>query len=219
MSREILEAMTPLRPRRASPRRPHGGPRGRVSSRPTASSPLREVRAGGARSRYRRLPSLRAPHPGRSRRSCSSSTTSRRARSTRRPVRSWSCPTPARLGQGRRAPRPHRRAGRHAVRLRPHRRDDRQAGHPPPRPRGRARARARRVPRPRRRAHHRHRPAEGLTLHAGAAARPRRGAAPKSEQVWGESYTAQPAHQGRDQGGRGLPEGPVDHRCRAATPS
>ena len=69
------------------------------------------------------------------------------------------------------------RARRHARRLRPHRRADRQAGDPPADPRGRAGHDVRRVPRPRRRADHRHRPAVRLALHARAAARARRGAA------------------------------------------
>ena len=73
--------------------------------------------------------------------------------------------------------RSDRRARRHAGRLRPHRRADRQAGDPPADPRGRARHDVRRVPGPRRRADHRHRPAVRLALHARAAARARRGAA------------------------------------------
>ena len=114
--------------------------------------------------------------------------------------------------QVRAVPRPDRRARRHAGRLRPHRRADRQAGDPPADPRGRARHDVRGVPRPRRRADHRHRPAVGLALHARAAARARRGAAAQVRAGRRRALRPLAAHQGRHQGGLVLDQGPEHHR-------
>ena len=72
----------------------------------------------------------------------------------------------------------HPGVGRHARRLRPHRRPDRQAGHPPAHPRGRARPQVRGVRRPRGRHRHRHRPADRQPLHAARPGQGRGAAAP-----------------------------------------
>ena len=80
-----------------------------------------------------------------------------------------------RAGARRRGQR-HPRVGRHARRLRPHRRADGEAGDPAAHPRGRARDEVRGVRRPRRRHRHRHHPADRRPLHA-ARPRPGRGAA------------------------------------------
>ena len=107
---------------------------------------------------------------------------------------------------------PDRRARRHARRLRPHRRADRQAGDPAAHPRGGARHDVRGVPRPRRRADHRHRPAVGRALHARPAARARRGAAAQVRAGRGRALRPPPAGQGGHQGGLALHEGAEHHR-------
>ena len=117
-----------------------------------------------------------------------------------------------RPGEVRAVPGPHRGDRRHPRGLRPHRRADRQAGHPAADPRGRARHDVRGVPRPRRRADHRHRPAVGLPLHAGPAARSRRGAAAQGRAGRRRALRPRPARQGGHQGGLALHEGPLDHR-------
>ena len=108
--------------------------------------------------------------------------------------------------------RPDRGARRHARRLRPHRRPDRQAGDPAAHPRGRARHDVRRVPGPRRRADHRHRPAVRLALHAGPAARARRGAAAALRAGGRRALRPRRAREGHHHRRLGPVQGPVDHR-------
>ena len=132
--------------------------------------------------------------------------------STRRPARCASPRPGDRPGAAGRVPRADRRARRHAGRLRPHRRADRQAGDPPADPRGRARHDVRRVPGPRRRADHRHRPAVRLALHARAAARARRGAAAQVRAGRQRALRARRAHQGRHHRRLESGQGPEHHR-------
>ena len=70
--------------------------------------------------------------------------------------------------------------GRDAGELRPHRRADREAGHPPADPRGRARDDVRRVHRPRRRGRDRHRPAGRRPQQRPRRSRQGRGAAARA---------------------------------------
>ena len=143
-----------------------------------------QVRARGHGPRQRRLPRVRAAAARRSSRSSCSTRSRRRPGSPPSIPRPGRCASPSRPRSTRSGSMQYRdqieRARRHAGRLRPHRRADRQAGDPPAHPRGRARHDVRRVPGPRRRADHRHRPAVRLALHARAAARARRGAAAAS---------------------------------------
>ena len=161
-------------------RPPDGGARGRAPLGLQEDARGGQVRARGGGPRQRRLPRLRADPAARPRGAAARRGRGGARRADGRPGdRRAGLPRAARdrPGAADAVPRPDRRARRHAGRLRPHRRPDRQAGDPPAHPRGRAGHDVQRVPGPRRRADHRHRPAVRLALHARAAARARRGAA------------------------------------------
>ena len=106
---------------------------------------------------------------------------------------------------------------RHPRRLRAHRRPDREAGDPAADPRGRAADDVRRVPGPRRRADHRDHPAVRQPLHAGPAARARRGAAAALRAGLERALRPRDARQGRDHRRLGRGQGP-EHRRLAAQP-
>ena len=112
---------------------------------------------------------------------------------------------------------PDRVARRHPRRLRPDRRPDRQAGDPPADPRGRAPDDVRGVPGPRRRAGHRDHPAVRQPLHAGPAARARRGAAASLRAGLQRALRPRHARQGRDHRRLGRGQGP-EHRRLAPQP-
>ena len=106
---------------------------------------------------------------------------------------------------------------RHPRRLRPDRRPDRQAGDPAADPRGRAADDVRGVPGPRRRADHGDHPAVRQPLHAGPAARARRGAAAALRAGLERALRPRHAGQGRDHRRLRRGQGP-EHRRLAPQP-
>ena len=104
---------------------------------------------------------------------------------------------------------PDQARGRDAGGLRPHRRADREAGHPAAHPRGGAADDVRRVHRPRQRGRHRHRPAGRRPQQRARRPRQGRGAAAALRAGRRRALRAGLAHQGRHHRGALRDEGPA----------